>query len=335
MNKVLFAIPEDLFPRVFTARDVRRVLKYCAPAAAPETTCSDKEYMLRNAAEASIIITSWNSSRIDSDVISAAPNLRLVVHAAGSVKPVVSDALWDAGVRVVSTSAAIAEGVAEFTLGLILTSVKRTFWAANAVRQGEWLSSIHVFGGAFEIYRQKIGVIGASNVGKKLIRLLENFDCDILLFDPYCTPEAAADLGVTLVGSLDELFSSCRVVSLNAPSTEETKGMIRGEHLAQLPDGGVFINTARNAILNEPECIEEFRKERFIACLDVTDPEEPCPADHPYRTLPNILLTPHIAGAVAENRLRMGAFAADEIQAYCEGKKLRFEVKQEQLSRMG
>ena len=335
MSKVLFAICNDLFPRIFDASDVKKIADIYTPIVPPQTTSGDRDFILEHIPDAEIVITSWNTARLDSDVIAAAPKLRLLVHAAGSIKPVVSDALWDAGVRAVSAAPAIAVGVAEFTLGLMLTASKRAFWGANGVREGRWRDAIDVYGEAFEIYRQKIGIIGASNVGKTIIRLLKNFECDVLLFDPYCTEETANELGVTKVATLDELFSSCKIVSLHAPSTEGTKGMIRGRHLSLLPNGAVFINTARNEILNEPECIEEMRKGRFIACLDVTDPVEPCPEDHPYRTLPNVMLTPHIAGAVAENRLRLGALAADEIQAYCEGRPLKYEVKREQLSKIG
>ncbi|MCD6175238.1 MAG: hypothetical protein J7K65_05655, partial [Planctomycetes bacterium] len=117
-------------------------------------------------------------------------------------------------------------------------------------------------------------------------------------------------------------------------TTKETKGMIKGEHFRLLPDGAVFINTARGAIVNEQEMIEELKKKRFVACLDATDPEPPI-ENSPLRTLPNVILTPHQAGAIAENMLRMGTFVADEIEAFVNGRPQHFKVLQHQLRIMG
>jgi len=117
-------------------------------------------------------------------------------------------------------------------------------------------------------------------------------------------------------------------------TTKETKGMIKGEHFRLLPDGAVFINTARGAIVNEQEMIEELKKKRFVACLDATDPEPPI-ENSPLRTLPNVILTPHQAGVIAENMLRMGTFVADEIEAFVNGRPQHFKVLQHQLRIMG
>jgi phosphoglycerate dehydrogenase-like enzyme len=177
-------------------------------------------------------------------------------------------------------------------------------------------------------------VIGAGYVGRILIGLLQHFPCDVFLYDPYYSVEHARQLGARKLESLDEVFSTCDVVSLNAPVTSETKGMLRGRHFALLRDGALFINTARGVLVNESELIEELRTGRFVACLDVTDPVEPPPADHPFRVLPNVLLTPHIAGAVAQNLFRIGACVADEVEAFVNGRPLQFEVKREQLDRI-
>ena len=109
--------------------------------------------------------------------------------------------------------------------------------------------------------------------------------------------------------------------------------MIRGTHFRLLRPGAVFINTARAAIVHEQEMVEELAKGRFVACIDVTDPEPP-PADSPLRSLPNVWLTPHIAGAVAQNLLRIGTFAANEVEAFLAGEPLHFQVTEQQLANM-
>ena len=130
--------------------------------------------------------------------------------------------------------------------------------------------------------------------------------------------------------TLEELFKECRVVSLNAPTTKETERMIRGKHFAMLREGSVFINTARGILIDQDEMVQELRKGRFVACLDVTVPE-PLPIDHPLRVLPNVLVTPHEAGAFAENLARIGEFISAEVERYALGKPLLGEVTKDRL----
>lgn len=332
---LLLAVSAELQPKLFSPRDLARLDAHCRLLPARPSGAADAAFLDAHLGQADVILTSWGTAALDAERLARAPKLAFLAHAAGSVKPVVSDALWQRGIQVSSAAAAIAFGVAEFCLGLMLTAPKRAFWAGIATRQGEWSEGIKFCHGPQEIYQQTIGIIGAGHVGRHLARLLRHFTCDVLMFDPYCPAATLAELGATRVDTLDELFTRCRVVSLNAPSTEETRHLIRGRHLALLPDGALFINTARGAIVHEEEMIDELRKNRFVACIDVTDPAEPPPADHPLRRLPNVWLTPHEAGTVAQNMLRIGTFAADEVLAFAAGAPRRYAVTQEQLARIG
>lgn len=333
MPRLLLAINRHWYPTVLSEPDLGRlsamttILNQDPPA---EIT---KEFLLDHLSEADIAITSWDTAAFDADVVAAAPNLKLVCHAAGSVRPVVSEALWRRGVRVTSAAAAISHGVAEFCLGLILMATKRVFWLAEGTRQGYWMEPASSFGGLFELYQQSIGVIGAGHIGKHLIRLLRNFDCQIFTYDPFLTEEQARSMGCQKLDSLDELFSRCRVVSLNAPSNEGTRHMLRGEHFARLPKGAVFINTAGSIQIHEDEFLTELSKGHFIACIDRCA-VEPCALNHPYRTLPNVVLTPHIAGVAAENRYRIGTYAVNEIEAFLQGRALIHEVTEASLATM-
>jgi phosphoglycerate dehydrogenase-like enzyme len=300
-------------------------------ASAPET--ADGSFLKAHLASAEIVVTSWDTAALDAEAMAAAPHLKLLVHAAGSVKPVVSETLWSRGVKVVSLAPAISYGVAEFCLGHILTAPKRIWWACEAERRGQWKEGLSSFGGVFEIYGQNIGIVGMGHVGKHLGRLLKSFACTVLAYDPYMNDEQAKELVVQKVRTIDEIFSRCRVVTLCAAGTKETRGMVKRRHFAALAPGSVFINVARGGIFDEQELVEELRQGRFVACLDVTD-EEPTSPQHPYRSLPNVILTPHIAGVAAENRLRIGTMAADEIESYVQGRPLQFEVTREQLARI-
>ena len=330
---VLFAINGKWYPELFSQLDLGRIADTCDVLNVPAPADADKAFLLAHCSGADIIVTSWDTASLDQDVIEKARRLKLVTHAAGTVRPVVSDALWDAGVRITSAAAAISYGVSEYCLGLILMATKRVFWIRDSIRQGKWQDSLSQFHGPSEIYQQQLGIIGAGFIGRRLIELLQSFTCDILVYDPYISDDDAEALVATKVETLEELFSQCMVVSLNAPTTDETINMLRGRHFALLPDGATFINTASGVVVNQAEMVEELRKERFVACIDRTDPE-PLPADHPLRTLPNVMLSPHIAGVVAQNKLRIGTFVADEIEAFMGGGDLLHEVTKADLRMM-
>lgn len=330
---LFFAIAEASIPTLFTDED-REALKQLCNVLPTTASVREGNGFAEGVAEADIVVSSWGTPRFDEATLLGAPSLKLLCHAAGSVKPVVSPALWARQVKVSSSAAALGIGVAEFCLGLMLTASKRVHWLANDTREGSWREGLDAHGPFFELHRQKVGIIGASHVGRHLIRLLKNLSCEILLYDPYYSKEDAQALGVTKVETLEELFSICRVVSLNAPNTESTKGMLRGKHFARLQPGSVFINTARAEIINDEEFLVEAKKGHFIACLDVTSPEPP-PPDHPLRKLPNVLLTPHIAGAVRENRLRIGTLVRQEVERFVAGEPLKHEVFERQLAMIG
>lgn len=330
---LLYAVRQDWFPTLFLTRDLERIARACRLLREDVPAEADKAFLLGNLAEADIAVTSWDTAPFDADVMAAAPRLQLVVHAAGSLKPIVSEALWQRGVHVVSLSAAISYGVAEYCLGCMLTASKRLFWAVEGTRRGQWKEGLEAFQGPFELYNQKIGIIGAGHVGRHLIRLLKAFTCEVLVYDPYLPAETAAALGVVRAGSLEAVFSQCKVVTLCAAGNAETRHMIRRRHFALLPRGALFINVARGGIFDEVELAEELAKGRFVACIDVANVEPP-PADHPYRSLPNLLFTPHVAGVAAENRLRIGTMAADTVETFVQGRPLEFEVTREMLSRI-
>lgn len=331
--RVLLALQSNLYRTMFSPADVARLAELAVIINPEPEAVVTTDFLSRNIGDAQFAITSWESPRFDEHVVHRARALHTVCHAGGSVRAIVSDAFWQNQLRITSAAAAISYGVAEYCLGLILIASKRAFWLGIETRHGHWKDAGTLFGGWHEIYQQKIGIIGAGFVGRQLVALLRNFTCNVLMYDPYLSEEASRELGVTKVNTLEQLFEECRVVSLNAPSTPETQGMLRGSHFARLREGGLFINTARSALVNEAEFLEELRTGRFVACIDVTNQEPPA-LDHPFRSLPNVWLTPHVAGAVAENQLRIGTMVVDEFERYTRGEPYRFEITAEQLKNM-
>ncbi|MFI6058846.1 hydroxyacid dehydrogenase [Streptomyces sp. NPDC051286] len=268
-------------------------------------------------AEADVLLTCWGATPLTAEVLEGAPRLRAVVHAAGSVKHHITDACWARGIAVTSAAAANALPVAEFTLAAILFAGKRVLQTAQryaAIRTDhDWLQELAGSGN----YRRTVGIIGASRIGRRVIELLHPFDLDVLLYDPYVDAAEAARLGVRLA-TLDELCAGSSVVSVHAPQLPETHHLIGAAQLAAMATGTTLINTARGSLIDEDALLPQLRSGRLHAVLDVTDPELP-PALSPLYELPNVLLTPHIAGSLGDELHRMADQALDEMERFASG----------------
>lgn len=282
-----------------------------------------------DAAHAEIVITGWGAPHFDADMLRSWPNLKAVFHAAGSVKRVVSPALWDRGIRVSSSAAANAMPVAEYTLGMILLSAKGALASASAYASSRDMTIARPAGrvGAYGI---TVGLVGASRIGRRVLELLRPFDIDVVLYDPSLTEMDAAALGARSV-PLDKLLRLSDIVSLHAPALPETRRMIGRRELALMGDGATLINTARGALVDTDALVDELTRGRLHAVLDVTDPE-PLPQDHPLFSARGVTLTPHVAGSVGNELRRMGAQTVDEIERYLTAGSLAFEVHHRDLA---
>jgi phosphoglycerate dehydrogenase-like enzyme len=273
-------------------------------------------------------ITSWDSPAFDADVLSHAPNLKLILHAAGSVKPLLCPEIWQRGIKVVSSASAIAIGVAEHSLGLMLSAMKNCYDLNYCMKNNLPLKRERIV----ELYKTTIGVVGCGRAGRHMIKLLKAFDVKILACDPFLSERDAKTLGVEKV-ELNELMSRGKVIALHAPQLPETKHMINKDNLKLLDDNAIIVNTARGWLIDEAALVEELKRRPIIAALDVTNPEPPA-ADSELRKLPNIILTPHIAGVAASNRFRIGELVVDEIERFANGKKLQHSVTEDELARL-
>ena len=277
-------------------------------------------------------ITGWGTGAVPEDALDGAPGLKIIAHSAGSVKGLIPLAAWKRGIVVTTAAESIAIGVAEYTLGLMITAMKRVYDFRPQLAGGDW-SAPKTKARILEFYRATIGVIGAGFVGQHTLRLLRNMQSNVLLYDPFVDDARARELGARKV-ELEELFSRSDVVTIHAPSIPETRHMVNARMLSLMRDNTVLVNTARGAIIDEQALIAELKTGRIVACLDVTDPEPPA-AESPLRTLPNVVLTPHIAGAASNNRFRQGTYVVDELErVLLRGESPRFGISEEALARM-
>jgi phosphoglycerate dehydrogenase-like enzyme len=327
---VSFLITPELKKRIFQESDLQRLgevaeVKSYLPDPVNESTLTEA---IRGC---EACITGWGTGQLTETILKEAPDLQIIAHSAGSVKPVVSEAVWDRKITVTSAAAAIAVGVAEFTLGLLLTGMKRVIQFNRLMVRGGWKDAGEV-GKVREHYGAVIGVVGAGHVGRHLISLLSAFPVSILLADPTLSAQETKTLGAEKV-SLPELMSRSDAVTLHAPSIPATKHIINKEMLSRMKKHAVLVNTARGSLIDETALIETCRGGTITAFLDVTDPEPP-DADSPLRSLDNIILTPHIAGAVKENLLRQGKYTVDEIISYFQEGKTIHTVTRDMLKTM-
>ena len=274
-------------------------------------------------------ITGWGVARLDADVIAAAPRLRAMAHMGSSVKRFVSEALWQRGIHVTSTAPVLARTVAETTLGLMIVGMKRIWPLGQHVRSGGWRESN--YWPSRELHGKTVGIVGASHVGRHVVRLLRPFGVRILLYDPYVSETEAEELGAALVG-LDDLVRRSDIVSLHAPAKEDTYHMLDARRLALMRDDALLINTARGALIDEAALIAELSKGRFFAFLDVTDPEPPA-ADSPLRRLDNVVVTPHLAGCI-EDCSPLGEMAVEELRRFFAGEPPLYQVTPDMLHRI-
>ncbi|MFD3455007.1 hydroxyacid dehydrogenase [Streptomyces sp. NPDC058691] len=282
-------------------------------------------------AAAEVLLTGWGCPPLDEGALARMPRLRLVAHAAGTVRHHVTGAVWSRGVLVSTAAAANALPVAEYTVAAVLLSNKRVLDAARAYRETRGdIGAFDALAGAGN-YRRTVGVVGASRIGRRVLELLRPYDLRLLVHDPYLDPAGAAALGVESVG-LDQLCRASDVVSIHAPELPETRHLFDAARLALLRDGATLVNTARGSLVDTAALTAELVTGRLHAVLDVTDPE-PLPADSPLWDLPNVLLTPHVAGSLGTELARLADTAIDEIRRYARGVPLEHAVRAEDLER--
>ncbi|MBQ6550618.1 MAG: hydroxyacid dehydrogenase [Lachnospiraceae bacterium] len=280
------------------------------------------------------VFSSWGMPALTEEQIAEKlPNLRYVFYAAGTVQAFARPFLAK-GVRVFSAWAANAVPVAEFTLAEILLANKGFFQLDRRYRT-EGFRNAAAYADHFEgNYHNKVGLLGAGMVGKKVIENLKPYDIAIDVFDPFLPDETAEALGVRKT-SLEDIFENCPIISNHLANNKETVGMLDYRLFSLMSPYAVFINTGRNAQVVVPDLIRAMKEEPGrTALLDVTDPEEPLPAGHPLWSVPNVVITPHRAGSQRKEILRMGAYMMDEYRRVTEGRAPLYEVSMDMLRTM-
>ncbi|HEU5078623.1 MAG TPA: hydroxyacid dehydrogenase [Opitutaceae bacterium] len=331
---VAFFLAADAFEQIYgdecfrAASELGRVLG--PPLTDPELSSNPPPWL----DQVEAIFTGWGGPRLDRALLRRMPKLKVAFYGAGSLRAVLTDESWDSGIVFANAAALNAVPTAEFAFGSILLSLKRAWQQAAQVRARraypKSLAEVSKYlpGG----YGSTVGLVSLGLVGRRVAQWLANTDVNVVAYDPFAKADELASLKVRRV-SLDELFATADVISLHTPLLPETTGMIGQKLLSSMKTGATLINTSRGAVVREDEMIATLRARPDLqAIVDVTDPEPPSP-DSPLFDLPNVFLTPHIAGSLGPECRRMGRAMIEEFQRFLRGQPLAYEIRREHLAR--
>lgn len=282
-----------------------------------------------------IVIGTWESPVFTAEQVRTYfPSLKLVLYAAGSVRYFARPYLEN-GVTVATSADEMAKPVAQLTLSLIIQCARGYYNAWSLYRNGDYAYSHHcitqTYPGLYD--RTPIGLIGMGQIGREVARLLAPYDVEVLTFDPFLSEAAAAELGVRKT-SLEELFSTCQVVSNHLANNPQTVGMLDYRLFHAMKKTAAFINTGRGAQVVEADLARAMAEEPLrSAVLDVTT-QEPYPADGPLRKLANVVVLPHIAGFAERDVLRFSDWVVRQIDRYRRGEAVDNTVSLKRLETM-
>lgn len=282
--------------------------------------------------EVEAIFGTWEMPALSEGLLTRMPSLKAVFYAAGSVRPFVTEASWARGIRIYSAATVNSLPVAEFTLAQILLSMKAVPRVRIQSREDwvHWTKAKREFPSN---YGSRVGLISYGMIARRVRELLRMCAHEVVVYDPYLSAQEAAREGMELV-SLETLFSSSDVVSLHTPLLPATRGWIRGHHLSLMKPGATFINTARGAVVNQPE-LAAVLSERpdLTAVLDVLESEPPA-ADEPLLKLPNVWIYPHLAGSVGREYSHLAVTMLEAFEDYFAGRDCACEVREADMNRI-
>lgn len=324
----LIAMSNEAFQAQFDESRVSRIANQTT-LLTPKPVCDLDTYDASALEQVEVLFTSWGSQKLTGERLARLPNLKAVFHCAGSIKGITSPEFWDRNISITTSAAANAVPVAEYTFAAIINAGKRVSYFSRhpGNHNATWDT---LLGSQLSNYGRTIGIVGLSRIGRRTVEFVAQMgDVTCLVFDPMVDADTIAKVGAHKV-ELDELLKRSDVVSLHAPSLESTRHMIAARELALMRDGATLINTARGALVDTEALISECATGRLDAILDVTEPE-PLPAGHPLFDMPNVAITPHVAGALGTETLRLTDAAIAEMERYLTGRPLLDQLHVEDM----
>lgn len=305
MKKVLVATEKPFAPvAVKGIKDIFGMARYEMVVLEKYT---EKAELLKAVADVDAMIV--RSDLIDAEVMAAAPNLKIIVRAGAGFDNIDLAASKERGIVVMNTPGQNANAVAELALGLMVYAVRNFYNGTSGT----------------ELKGKALGIHAYGNVGRNVARIAKGFGLDVYAYDAFCPKEVIEKDGVKAVGSAEELYRTCQIVSLHIPATAETKNSINHTLLNNMPKGALLINTARKEVINEPELIQLMGERADFRY--VTDIMPAANAEFAEKFAGRYFATPKKMGAqTAEANINAGLAAARQIVDYLENGVTKFQV---------
>lgn len=259
--------------------------------------------------------------RVTEKVLAGYDKLKFIGDCRANPANIQVDACTKAGIPILCTPGRNNQAVAELVLALVIMHMRNAIPAIQWAKDGKWVEGTtpYYLWMGHELQGRKVGFVGFGAVGRAAAKLFDAFDCDICFYDPFI-PDSIGSYRKT---SLEEIFSTCDVVSLHLPVTDETRGMINEPLMRMMKPTALFVNFARSAVVDVP-ALKRMLEEKAIAgaIIDVLDTEPPTPEDLSIAYCPNTILTPHIGGSSYEVTNHQADILNERIKQWLKGENL-------------
>ncbi len=340
LKRVGIALNHLTRERYFGEASIRRLqhaaevvwLEFDGPARATSEQPGDRDKLAAFVVDLDALVVSHGCPRVTADIIAGAPTLKFIgdTHGDRFGERIDVEAARKAGIAVVDTTNASSDPVAEWALAMAMVGLRNAGALFRRLIAGELLwpdrtvferDSGYLLG---ELTGKTVGIIACGHIGRRLLELLAPFRCRVLVYDPHA-PAVLAEIYDLDFTSLNNVMARSDVVICLAPLTTETSGLIEREQIEAMRPGTVFVNVSRGRVVQTTALVDRLQRGDIIACLDVFEPE-PIPTDHVVRRLPNVFLTPHIAGVTAAAEPRFFDYMVDEVVRALSGYRPRHEL---------
>jgi phosphoglycerate dehydrogenase-like enzyme len=330
-ERLVVSAGKDLFESFFTPHHKARLTRIFdwERHHTPSAVRLDREL-----ASADALITTWDSPRFDDRLPDIAPKLRIIAHCGGEVKARFARTLFDK-LTITNAAGPMASATAELGAAFLLYYTRNIDHYRAELRKSSnrIYDYVHTYGTPESIVGREVAMIGFGRIARALVDLLRGFQLCWTVYDPFAPRSMAKNYPVTF-SELKPLLRRAELLVLTAALTNRTRGMLNRKSLALLPDGAAIINIARGGLIDLAALTSEVRRKRLRCALDVSDPAEPLPINHPLRKLPGAIVTPHIAGGGLHVRHAIADTVIDNLENFFKGRRVQNRVSRSMLDRM-